>query len=89
MTLHRHPLGRGRLVAAASALLYFRRGQIDLGLTTPTVLGVLAGAALGARLMPRVPVARLRTLFAGVLVIISLQMFWRGLDFGRFLGGTP
>ena len=67
------------VTAAASALLYFRRGQIDLGIAAPTVLGVLAGAALGSRLMPKVPVARLRTLFAAVLVVIAVQMFWRGL----------
>lgn len=67
------------VTAAASALLYFRRGQIDLGIAAPTVLGVLAGAALGSRLMPKVPVARLRALFGAVLVVIAVQMFWRGL----------
>ena len=66
------------VTAAASALLYFRRGQIDLGIAAPVVLGVLGGAALGSRLMPKVPVARLRMLFGGVLVVIAVQMFWRG-----------
>lgn len=74
------------VTASASALLYFRRGQIDLAITAPTVVGVLAGAALGARLMPRVAVPRLRLLFATLLVMIGLQMFWRGLGLGRMLG---
>lgn len=74
------------VTAAASALLYFRRGQIDLAAAAPTVVGVLAGAALGSRLMPHVPVSRLRTLFAALLVVIALQMFWRGFDLGHLLG---
>lgn len=74
------------VTASASALLYFRRGQIDLAITAPTVVGVLAGAALGSRLMPRVAVPRLRMLFACILVVIALQMFWRGFDVGPALG---
>lgn len=76
------------VTAAASALLYFRRGQIDLGVTAPTIVGVLAGAALGSRLMPKVPVARLRALFASILFVIALQMFWRGFDLARFFGSA-
>lgn len=66
------------VTASASALLYFRRGEIDVGVAAPAVLGVLAGAAVGARIMPRVPVARLRALFAIVLLVIAAQMIWRG-----------
>ena len=74
------------VTASASALLYFRRGQIDLAVAAPTVLGVLAGATLGARLMPHVSVAKLRILFAVVLFFISGQMFWRGFDVAERLG---
>jgi hypothetical protein len=72
------------VTAAASALLYFRRGQIDLGIAAPAVLGVLAGASVGSRVMPKVPVARLKLLFATVLLLIACQMIWRGVT-----GGTP
>ena len=72
--------------AAVSALLYFRRGQIDLGVTAPMVLGVLGGAYVGARAMPRVKVPALRGIFAAILIVISLQMFWRGLELGAFFG---
>ena len=68
------------VTASASALLYFRRGQVDLAITAPTVVGVLAGAALGSRLMPRVPVARLRLLFSGVLLVIAAQMLWKAVS---------
>lgn len=67
------------ITAAASALLYFRRGEIDLAVATPTVLGVLAGAAFGSWAMPRTPVAALRSVFALVLVAVGVQMLWRGL----------
>lgn len=75
--------------AAASALLYFRRGQIDLGITAPMVLGVLAGAYVGARTMPKVKVPALRAIFASILAVIAMQMFWRGLELGPFFGFEP
>src|SRR5207237_602797 len=40
------------VTAAASAGVYLRRGWLDPGLTMPVMLGVLLGAAAGARLLP-------------------------------------
>jgi hypothetical protein len=41
-------------------------------------VGVLAGASVGCRLMPRVPTAVLRKLFALVLLLVATQMLWKG-----------
>ncbi len=62
------------VTASASALLYLRRGLVDLAIAAPTVVGVLAGATVGTRWMPRVPVTWLRLLFATILVVIAARM---------------
>ena len=77
------------VTASASALLYFRRGQIDLGVAAPAVLGVLAGSTLGARVSSRVPVAHLRIVFAAALLVIAVQMIWRGAFSTLLHGGAP
>ncbi len=45
------------VTAAASAGIYLNRGYLDPGLAMPTVLGVLAGSLLGARVLPHRAVA--------------------------------
>lgn len=77
------------ITAAASGLLYFRRGEVDLGVTAPMVLGVMLGSAVGARMMPLIPVPRLRVVFAGILLVITGQMFWRAAGMAARLGGEP
>ncbi|MHB8875049.1 MAG: sulfite exporter TauE/SafE family protein [Myxococcaceae bacterium] len=66
------------VTAAASVTAYAARGQLRLALAAPLVVGVLAGAGLGTRLMVRAPNRLLRRLLAGVLLIISLEMLWKG-----------
>ena len=67
------------VTAAASAGVYLRRGWLDPGLTMPVMLGVLLGAAVGARLLPRARVKALRLLFALVIVALAVQMIVKGL----------
>jgi uncharacterized membrane protein YfcA len=67
------------VTAAASAGIYLRRGYLDPGLTFPVMLGVLAGAFVGARLLPVVRVNWLRVLFAAVIVVLGIQMIVHGL----------
>src|SRR6185369_801625 len=62
------------VTAAASAGVYLHRGQIDPVVVFPVTLGVLAGALLGARVLTRAPVAPLRYLFTGVVVVMAIQM---------------
>ncbi len=66
------------VTAAASVAGYALRGHLRLGLVAPLVVGVLAGATLGTRLMPKAPVALLKKLFAVVLLGIAAQMLWKG-----------
>jgi uncharacterized membrane protein YfcA len=66
------------VTGAASVASYAWRGHLKLALVSPLVVGVLAGACLGSQLMPRVPTAVLKKLFAVVLLIAAAQMFWKG-----------
>ncbi len=66
------------LTAAASVMGYAARGHLDLGLAAPLVVGVLAGAMVGRRIMVRAPTAFLKRLFAVVLLGVAVQMLWEG-----------
>ena len=67
------------VTAAASAGVYFARGDIDPFVAAPVAAGVLLGATLGSALLGRLKGARLRALFVLVLLWISLQMMWKGV----------
>ena len=67
------------VTAAASAGIYLHRGYVVPGLAMPVMLGVLAGAMVGARLLFRLPVRQLRILFALVIVVLALEMIWHGI----------
>jgi uncharacterized protein len=67
------------VTAAASAGIYLARGYVDPGLAMPVVLGVLAGAMLGARVLTTTRSALLRVLFAVVVAALGVEMMWNGL----------
>lgn len=67
------------VTAAASAGVYFARGEIDPYVVAPVMVGVVIGARIGARLLPYARGAQLRVAFTLVLVAISLQMLRKGL----------
>jgi uncharacterized membrane protein YfcA len=67
------------VTAAASAGIYLGRGYIDPGLSMPVMLGVLAGALTGARLLTRTAVPRLRLLFAVVIGALAVEMIYNSL----------
>jgi uncharacterized membrane protein YfcA len=67
------------VTAAASAAVYFRRGDIDPFVAAPVATGVLVGAVLGAKLLGRLHHSTIRNVFIAILVWISLQMLWKGL----------
>jgi uncharacterized membrane protein YfcA len=67
------------VTAAASAGIYLSRGWIDPGLGLPVVLGALIGSMLGARLLPRLPAKQLRLIFALVILVLAVEMIYRGL----------
>jgi uncharacterized membrane protein YfcA len=67
------------VTAAASAGVYFSRGYIDPGLAMPVMLGVLAGALVGARLLAAARTRVLRVAFAAVITVLAVEMIYNGL----------
>jgi uncharacterized protein len=67
------------VTAAASAGIYLSRGYIDPGLAMPVMLGVLAGSLLGSRILVKAETQSLRMVFAGVILVLGLQMLYKGL----------
>lgn len=67
------------VTAAASAGVYFFRGDIDPKIAAPVALGVLAGATAGTRLMQRLKSRTLRMIFVPVLAIVAIQMVVKGV----------
>ncbi len=67
------------VTAAASAGVYFIRGQIDPIIAAPVAAGVLLGATFGAKVLTRITSKTVRLIFVVVLVIISLEMLQKGL----------
>ncbi|NLR56522.1 sulfite exporter TauE/SafE family protein [Chitinophaga polysaccharea] len=67
------------VTAAASAVVYLQRGYISPGLCMPVVLGVLAGAFAGSRLLTRANVKWLRIVFSVVIGFLALQMIYNGI----------
>jgi hypothetical protein len=70
------------VTAAASAGIYLSRGDVDPVIAAPVALGVLAGAILGARIMPRLSNRQVRLVFLPVLVVIGVEMMLRGAGIG-------
>ena len=67
------------VTTAASAGVYFSRGQIDPFIAAPVAVGVLAGAFLGSHTLGRIGSRSVRLLFVVVLVIIAAQMLFKGV----------
>lgn len=65
--------------AAASAVFYLARGDIDPLLAAPVVTGMFVGARVGARLSHRVPRRALTLLFVVVAAFFAIQMLLRAL----------
>jgi len=67
------------VTAAASAGIYFHRGYVDPSLAMPVMLGVLAGAFIGARILPGAGTKYLRILFSAAIVVLGIEMLVKGL----------
>lgn len=66
------------VTAAASAGIYFSRGDIPPLIAGPVALGILLGALVGASLLTHLSNRTLRLIFLPVLVAIAAQMVLRG-----------
>ncbi len=67
------------VTAAAGAGVYLSRGYIDPGLAMPVMLGVLPGSLFGARVLVGVESRILRIIFAGVILVLGIEMIYNGL----------
>ncbi|MEO6894379.1 MAG: sulfite exporter TauE/SafE family protein [Ginsengibacter sp.] len=67
------------VTAAASAGIYMQRGYINPGLSMPVVLGVIAGAFLGSKVLVKSETKWLRILFAIIITFLALQMIYNGI----------
>ena len=68
------------VTAAASAGIYFARGEIQPALAAPVALGVLLGALGGTRLLGRLQSAWIRRVVVVVLIALAAQMVLHGLQ---------
>jgi uncharacterized membrane protein YfcA len=74
------------VTAAASAILYFARGDIHPFIAAPVAAGVLIGSVGGSRMLGRLKQGAIRYVFVAILVYVAIQMLWKG---GTSLWRTP
>jgi uncharacterized membrane protein YfcA len=67
------------ITAAASAGIYFTRGDIHPLIVAPVVIGVLVGAYLGTAVMASLRNTTVRRAFLPVVIYLALSMVLRGL----------
>jgi uncharacterized membrane protein YfcA len=70
------------VTAAASAFIYYSRGDVLPLITAPTAVGVCLGAWLGAHVMRRTPSRRLVILFSAIAFYFAVLMVWKSLHGG-------
>lgn len=66
--------------AAASAVLYLSRGEVDFALAAPVVIGVFLGGRVGAVFQPRVPQHALSLVFVVLSLFFAVQMLIRAVN---------
>jgi uncharacterized membrane protein YfcA/uncharacterized membrane protein len=66
------------VTAAASAGIYFSRGDIPPLIAAPVALGILIGALIGARLLAILSNKVLRYIFLAVIVVAAVEMVLHG-----------
>ena len=72
------------VTAAASAGIYFSRGDIPPLGAAPVALGVLLGAFIGAHLLLHMSNKLLRIIFIPIVVVVALEMILHSLGIGPF-----
>ncbi len=67
------------VTAAASAGVYFARGDIDPFVAAPVALGVVLGATVGSHVLGRTNNRVLRIIFVAILLFLAIEMIWKGI----------
>ncbi len=70
------------VTAAASAFIYFARGDVALAITAPTAVGVFVGASTGAHWMRRTPSRWLVILLSSIIFYFATLMIWKAAHGG-------
>jgi uncharacterized protein len=68
------------VTAAASAGIYLGRGYIDPVLSMPVILGILIGAAIGAKTLMISRTRKLKVVFAIVIALLAIEMIYDGIS---------
>jgi len=68
------------VTAAASAVVYLQRGYIDPGIAFPVIVGVLAGAFTGSKLLMKIDVKLLKVIFSFAITLIAINMIYNGFN---------
>jgi uncharacterized membrane protein YfcA len=68
------------VTAAASAVVYLHRGQIDPGIVMPVCVGVLIGATVGSKILVKSKPEKLKVVFAVLVAFLALQMIYNGVN---------
>ena len=67
------------VTAAASAVIYLLRGEIDPYTAGTVAIGVFVGASVGSRVAHRIELRFLNLLFVAVLLWTALQMLLKAV----------
>jgi len=70
------------VTAAASAIVYYRRGDIDPQIAAPLAVGVFLGSLLGARLAPRIDTRIVMYLLVAVMLYLAGHLVFHLLQGG-------
>jgi hypothetical protein len=70
------------VTAAASAIVYYRRGDIQAQIAAPLAVGVFLGSLLGARLAPRVHTRIVMYLLVAVMLYLAGRLVFHLLEVG-------
>lgn len=65
------------VTAAASAYIYYGRGDVAVDIAAPLVAGVFTGSLVGARLAPRVHAKHVLAIFIAITLFLAVQMIIR------------
>lgn len=68
------------VTASASAGAYFLRGDVKPEIASPVALGIIVGAWIGARVMPKLNALFIKKIFIVVMTIVAIQMILKGVE---------
>lgn len=62
--------------ALFSSVVYSLHGSVDVRVAAIIAIGSMVSAALGSRLMTRMPAHKLKQLFGIMLILVGIRMVW-------------